>query len=151
MIVRNRIGRLLSNPKTIVGWKWLDEQRANLAVSLSDRFEDRDTTRNDPEARCLRTLQMVDHMIIPRKGDTHVKVQHCHPNAEETFFILRGKGIFQVGDEKQDVGVGDVIYIPPNTMHLLINSTDKPLEFIDWAVPVGDALRDLIENQENSL
>lgn len=44
---------------------------------------------------------------------------HSHPTAE-IYIVIQGKGIVVIGDERQDVGVGDVIEIPPNNYHTMI-------------------------------
>jgi len=110
-----------------------------------DRFPDR---ASDAESVCLKTVQMVDHGFIRQRGGTHVKVPHYHPNGEEIFYVIKGAGTFKVGEEKKKVKAGDIIYIPPNTVHLLTNDEDEALEFIDWAVPVGDALKRLLKDQK---
>ena len=42
---------------------------------------------------------------------------HKHAKHSETFIILRGKMEWVVGGEKQTVGPGDMVYIPPHTPH----------------------------------
>jgi len=131
----------------VVAWEWMDEnfQREfeERIKALGDQFPDR---ASDPESVCLKTVQMVDHGFIRERGGTHVRVPHRHPNAEEIFYIIKGNGTFQVGDEKQKVKAGDIVYIPPNMVHLLTNDGYEILEFIDWAVPVGETLKKLLKN-----
>ena len=44
---------------------------------------------------------------------------HAHPT-EEIYIVYSGAGFVVVGDEKQAVLPGDVIYIPPNERHTMI-------------------------------
>lgn len=49
---------------------------------------------------------------------------HKHSN-QESYTILKGKGEITLDDEKTDVVDGDVILIPPNTSHELVNTGDE--------------------------
>lgn len=51
---------------------------------------------------------------------------HAHPT-QEVYFFFDGNGFVVVGDEREPVGPGDVIHIPPNAMHTVINESDKEL------------------------
>jgi len=44
---------------------------------------------------------------------------HKHPT-QEIYIVYSGAGFVMVGDEKQAVQPGDVIYIPPNENHTMI-------------------------------
>jgi Cupin domain len=41
---------------------------------------------------------------------------HRHDESEETYLVLGGSGRFKVDDEILDVGVRDVVYVPPRAM-----------------------------------
>jgi mannose-6-phosphate isomerase-like protein (cupin superfamily) len=43
--------------------------------------------------------------------------RHYHKLCEESYFILEGSGRMEVDDEKQTVGPGDAILIPPGAWH----------------------------------
>ena len=66
---------------------------------------------------------------------------HSH-DEEETFIILRGRGKISVDGETQNVGSGDVIYLPRNSKHRIVNvSPDERLEFLTifWGSPEAHA------------
>jgi mannose-6-phosphate isomerase-like protein (cupin superfamily) len=42
---------------------------------------------------------------------------HTQPAHEEIIVVLEGNAEFRVGDQTRRVGVGDVIFIPRNTLH----------------------------------
>jgi len=93
---------------------------------------------------CMRTIRFFHHMILV-PGQTHLSTAtaHRHDEAEEIFYIIKGVGDFQLGEKTYRVKSGDVVYIPPYEEHLLTNLGPEPLEFIDFNVPVGEALKKL--------
>jgi mannose-6-phosphate isomerase-like protein (cupin superfamily) len=62
---------------------------------------------------------------------------HNHEQ-EEIYFILDGTGEMCVGDEKETVAGGQVIYIPSNVYHQLTNVGDDPLHMVYCYAPAGD-------------
>jgi len=44
-----------------------------------------------------------------------------------------------IGDEQREVEAGDVIYIPPETVHFLHNSSSAPIRFITLMVRITRA------------
>lgn len=57
---------------------------------------------------------------------------------EEVYFILEGRGEMCLGEEKQIVRGGQVVFIPPNEFHQLTNVGDDPLVMIYCYGPAGD-------------
>src|ERR1044071_7879993 len=43
---------------------------------------------------------------------------HTHPT-HEFYFVMTGQGVMTIGYEQRDVAAGDLIYIPPDTVHSL--------------------------------
>ena len=54
---------------------------------------------------------------------------HMH-DYPELYLITQGLGIMQVGDEKADIGPGDVILIPPHPIHSIRQSDQDPLTWL---------------------
>jgi quercetin 2,3-dioxygenase len=50
---------------------------------------------------------------------------HMHLKQDETFYILEGEYLFQVGDEKHTLKTGDTIFLPRNIPHTWLQLTDK--------------------------
>ncbi len=62
---------------------------------------------------------------------------HSH-SAEQVYVIVRGRGRIEVGNEKQEVAAGDLIYIPSNAIHSIRNRSDETLTYISAATPAVD-------------
>jgi quercetin dioxygenase-like cupin family protein len=60
---------------------------------------------------------------------------HSHPFEHENF-VIEGKGQAQISGEWHDVGVGDVIFVPPNTQHTYVNAGNTPFKFL-CGIPVS--------------
>lgn len=61
---------------------------------------------------------------------------HAHPT-EEIYVVIRGTGIVQVGEERREVGPGDVIEIPPDALHTMACEAGGPLLWaaLWWKTP----------------
>jgi mannose-6-phosphate isomerase-like protein (cupin superfamily) len=55
---------------------------------------------------------------------------HFHKNAQQFFFILKGKAIFIVDEEVFEVVENSGFHITPNKNHLIKNQSDSDLEFL---------------------
>lgn len=67
-------------------------------------------------------------------GWTHLKPgqstrKHKHHEIE-TYFIAKGQGELESGDETVPVASGDVVYLPPFHDHVLVNKSDQELLFL---------------------
>jgi len=60
---------------------------------------------------------------------------HIHADSEEFYFILEGRGIMRVGNEKKEVAPRDLVYIPPNTEHT-IRAIDKRVRGLAFGAEV---------------
>jgi len=61
---------------------------------------------------------------------------HFHPDLEELYYILSGYGNISIREEKQEISRGDVVYIPQNALHTLVNTGEVPLRFVTVSVNV---------------
>jgi mannose-6-phosphate isomerase-like protein (cupin superfamily) len=65
--------------------------------------------------------------------------QRPHGHApEQVYVIVKGKGRMRVGDEELVVGEGDLIHIPPETLHGIENLADEVLTYVSAATPTID-------------
>jgi len=58
--------------------------------------------------------------------------KHTHPDAEEVFYVLAGKGIGGVGQGTPDREIvkGDTVWVPKGAVHWLFNPFDEPCEIL---------------------
>jgi mannose-6-phosphate isomerase-like protein (cupin superfamily) len=57
---------------------------------------------------------------------------------EEVYFIVEGEGEMCLGEERQQVTGGQMVYIPPGVFHQLTNVGGSPLRMIYCYGPAGD-------------
>jgi len=62
--------------------------------------------------------------------------QHSHPDFEELYYILSGYGIMIIGEERKEISRNDVVYIPQQALHTLVNTAEVPLRFLTLSVKV---------------
>jgi len=62
----------------------------------------------------------------------------------EVYFILKGKGKMHIGDEVEDVGLYDTIYIPSGAVQYVENVGDGDLEFICIVDPAWRAEDEMV-------
>ena len=70
--------------------------------------------------------------LTPRGGPP----LHIHPNQDEWFYIIEGEYIFQVGEEKYEMGKGDTIFLPRNIQHAFIQLSEKAKVIVSY-LPAG--------------
>ena len=65
--------------------------------------------------------------------------QRPHGHApEQVYVIVRGRGRMKVGDDELVVGEGDLVHIPPQTIHGIENIADEVLTYVSAATPTID-------------
>jgi quercetin dioxygenase-like cupin family protein len=62
---------------------------------------------------------------------------HSHA-AEQVYVVVRGRGKMKVGDEERLVAAGDLIHVPPDTVHGIENPSDEVLSYVSAATPSVD-------------
>jgi len=60
---------------------------------------------------------------------------HSHADSEQVYVIVRGRGRMSVAGDVEDVGEGDLVFIPPATNHGIVNRGSEPLVYITAAAP----------------
>ncbi len=71
---------------------------------------------------------------------------HYHTGFEEIYYILSGYGVMTIGQEKQEISRGDVVYISANAPHTLINTAEVPLRFITVTVRAAQNKSEYLNN-----
>ena len=75
------------------------------------------------------TVTWVD---VPPGGEQRV---HSHPDSEQVYVIVRGRGRMSVAGDVEDVGEGDLVFIPPATTHSIVNHGTETLVIVTAASP----------------
>jgi len=106
-------------------------------------------TKTTDERTCLHTIQFVHHMLIP-PAKRHVEELHIHPDAEEIVVVTRGQGRARIGNNSFEIKKEDVLHVPPNTEHEIVNNGEDFLGVLFINVPVGKGIEKLVELKKDS-
>jgi mannose-6-phosphate isomerase-like protein (cupin superfamily) len=60
---------------------------------------------------------------------------HSHEDSEQVYVIVRGRGRMYVSGDDEDVGEGDLVFIPPATDHGITNDGSETLVYVSAASP----------------
>ncbi|WP_292008325.1 cupin domain-containing protein [Chryseobacterium sp.] len=84
--------------------------------------------------------QWGDHWILRDSPQLSVKRKsmssptaektHFHEKAEQAFYILKGKAVFHLNNERYIMREGESICILPKTVHYISNESDDLLDFL---------------------
>lgn len=70
---------------------------------------------------------------------------HYHAARESLIYIVSGEGIEKVETEEFPVKAGDVLFIPANERHTIMNRSNNDLRYLEFYSPIE---RDFIEVAE---
>jgi len=56
--------------------------------------------------------------------------KHQHPDHEELYYMINGKGKIKIGMEESQFKDGGIIYIPERTEHTITNNGEEIIEFL---------------------
>jgi mannose-6-phosphate isomerase-like protein (cupin superfamily) len=59
---------------------------------------------------------------------------HSH-GPQQVYVITRGSGRMKVGDDERDVREGQMVFIPPETEHGIVNTGEGVLTYVSAATP----------------
>lgn len=88
-----------------------------------------------PERLGRATKHSVGYAVIPPNCSSR---PHYHPYAEETYYILKGKGRMIVDGVQYNVGPGDAMLICPPEKHQIFTDGGDDLEFIVVCAPAWE-------------
>ena len=60
---------------------------------------------------------------------------HKHLSHTETVYVLAGRGLFQLGEEKYEIGPGDYMRIPEKMPHAVTVLSEEPLKVLSVQAP----------------
>jgi mannose-6-phosphate isomerase-like protein (cupin superfamily) len=88
-----------------------------------------------PEHLGGATKHSFGYTVIPRNCSSR---PHYHPYAEETYYILKGKGRMIIDGVEHSVRPGDAIFISPPEKHQIFADGLEDLEFIVVCAPAWE-------------
>jgi len=80
-------------------------------------------------------LELVNEFEVANGGYVF---PHSHPT-HEFYFVMSGRGVMTISDEDRDVTPGDLVYIPPDTVHSLRPTGGGAIHCFCFAVAVKGA------------
>lgn len=103
-----------------------------LVIDLNDEPENQRLLAGEPGTCGMRSGRVY---LAPGKACG----QHSTKDREELLVFLSGSGRVTIGeDERFEVGLGKVCYIPPQTPHDVECAGDRPLVYVYCVAPVAD-------------
>jgi mannose-6-phosphate isomerase-like protein (cupin superfamily) len=81
----------------------------------------------DPQYRCLKVITYVSYAKLQPSLSYE---PHLHEDHEEVYYIINGTGNIKMGNEEVRFRDGDIIYIPENTTHSIINDGEEMIDFL---------------------
>lgn len=87
-------------------------------------FTLRDKLRYQPDKMAkvdlVSTPRLVSGLNCFEPGQ--VQKVHAHAGADKLYVVVEGRGEFSVGAEKRTLGVGDLLHVPENVEHGVVNT-----------------------------
>lgn len=111
--------------------------------SLRDRVKNRDKMVlrdtyyliNPAVVGCESRRLTLGHTTIYPTGST---TGHAHSDMEEVYYVVSGKGVMVVGEDRYEVSGGDALYVPPGEFHTTEQRGNAPLVLV-WVTCKLDA------------
>lgn len=60
---------------------------------------------------------------------------HSHEESEQVYIVVKGRGKMRVAGDEEQVGEGDLVFIPPSTEHCIVNDGPDLLVYVTAASP----------------
>lgn len=78
-----------------------------------------------PETAGTKNMRFAVGYFGPEEGLN----PHIHPESEEVYYVIRGRGKVYIGEEQKEVSIEPnmALYIPPGTVHGVVNTGSERL------------------------
>jgi mannose-6-phosphate isomerase-like protein (cupin superfamily) len=80
------------------------------------------------DARPIYSHENAQVIILTLQSGESLR-RHITP-VDVFFYVLEGKGIVEIGDEKKEVDKDTIVHSPAKIMHCWYNESDKPLRIM---------------------
>lgn len=97
----------------------------------------------NPETAGTRHLRFAVGYFGPGEGLN----MHIHPESEEVYYVIEGRGIVYIGEEKRamEVGRGVAVYLPAGTVHGVRNTGAERLVVAFFVAPGREPSQEVAE------
>jgi len=103
-----------------------------LVIDLNENPENQRLLAGEPQTLGMRSGRVY---LAPGRACG----QHSTKDREELLVFLAGRGELLIGEnDRFEVGLGRVSYIPPNTAHDVVNTGGEPLVYVYCVTPAGE-------------
>ena len=94
-----------------------------------DVFKLKDMIAYNPEKMAKVDVAASDHLICGLNCFEPGQVQkvHAHPGADKLYYVVTGRGEFEVGEEKRELSAGELLYVPEDVPHGVVNTGTERL------------------------
>lgn len=96
----------------------------NLQV-LSDQVCIKLQSAASPNQMAVMTVSVPPEGLVP---------PHTHAKEEESYFMLEGSMVMQLGNQQFTIEPGDFVHVPARTIHGYKNSSSQSARFLAWSV-----------------
>ena len=88
------------------------------------RFLLKSMLKFNPEKMAKVDVASSSHLIAGLNCFEPGQVQkvHAHPGADKLYYVVEGQGEFEVGNEKQTLLAGELLYVPEDVSHGVVNN-----------------------------
>ena len=116
---------------TIAHQSGADWRLLSSAIKTSGDIEE---SALDPQCNCLKAITYVSYAKLQPSLSYE---PHHHADHEEVYYIINGTGKIKMGNEETGLRDGDIIYIPENTTHSIINDGEETIDFLAFGGYIG--------------
>ena len=60
---------------------------------------------------------------------------HTHEGSDKVYYVIKGKGLFQVGTEERELGEGEIVIAPSGQKHGVTNRGNERLVVLVYMAP----------------
>jgi quercetin dioxygenase-like cupin family protein len=64
-----------------------------------------------------------------------VQAPHAHHGSDKVYYVVSGRGSFQVGDEERELGEGEIAMAPSGQNHGVVNRSSDRLIVLVYMAP----------------
>lgn len=79
------------------------------------------------------SYSLVEETLLDPEGPP----MHVHDREEEAFYVLHGRGLFVVDDERRELKAGDFVLVPRGIPHALARVGEEELRMLVITSPAG--------------